>query len=50
MQYSIKTDKRRRKEEEFIKTRIIPILEKEEQARIKHFQKIYGVKGGNMPK
>ena len=41
----VKRLKKKTTEEEFIKTRIIPILEKEEQARIKHFKKVYRVKG-----
>ena len=34
-------------EEEFIESRVLPILEKEEKARIKNFQKIYGKKQKN---
>ena len=34
-------------EDEFIESRVLPILEKEEKARIKNFQKIYS---RNMPK
>ena len=32
----------------FIESRVLPILEKEEKARIKNFQKIYGGKVGNV--
>ena len=37
----VKRLKRKMTEDEFIETRIVPILEKEEKARIKNFQKIY---------
>ena len=37
----VKRLKRKMTEDEFIETRIVPILEKEEKARIKKFLKIY---------
>ena len=37
----VKRLKKKMTEDEFIETRIVPILEKEEKARIKNFQKIY---------
>ena len=38
----VKRLKKKTTEEEFIESRVIPILEREEKARIKNFQKIYG--------
>ena len=43
----VKRLKKKTTEDEFIETRVIPILEREEKARIKNFKKIYG---RNMPK
>ena len=43
----VKRLKKKTTEDEFIETRVIPILEREEKARIKNFKKIYS---GNMPK
>ena len=44
----VKRLKKKTTEDEFIETRVLPILEKEEKARIKNFQKIYGGKVGNV--
>ena len=44
----VKRLKKKTTEEEFIESRVIPILEKEEKTRIKNFQKIYGGKVGNV--
>ena len=42
--YYTATGKKKTTENEFLQTRIIPVLEKEEKAKIKNFQKIYGRK------
>ena len=39
--YYTATGKKKTTGDEFLETRIIPVLEKEEKARIKNFQKIY---------
>ena len=44
----VKRLKKKTTEDEFIESRVLPILEKEEKARIKNFQKIYGRKVGNV--
>lgn len=44
----VKRLKKKTTEAEFIESRVLPILEKEEKARIKNFQKIYGRKVGNV--
>ena len=46
----VKRLKKKTTEDEFIESRVLPILEKEEKARIKNFQKIYGLKVKNVPK
>ena len=38
----VKRLKKKTTEEEFIESRVLPILEKEEKTRIKNFKKIYG--------
>ena len=43
----VKRLKKKTTEDEFIESRVLPILEKEEKARIKNFKEIYG---RNMPK
>ena len=43
----VKRLKKKTTEDEFIESRVLPILEREEKARIKNFQKIYS---RNMPK
>lgn len=44
----VKRLKKKTTEEEFIESRVLPILKKEEKARIKNFQKIYGGKVVNV--
>ncbi len=43
----VKRLKKKTTVDEFIESRVLPILEKEEKARIKNFQKIYGRKVKN---
>ena len=44
----VKQLKKKTTVDEFIETRVLPILEKEEKTRIKNFQKIYGGKVVNV--